>query len=166
MSVGKNICCSKHRILVLAFLLLLILAPLTIDVFSAFLAFVVACSINQDQIQTAAILPEAVAAAPSGPVKLDIPQHRTLRGLSSLAHWLNISNTAVNYHCDGADSDGEEHFTVTVQTSCTSRPVIVLPLPAKVPGLNIPFSFSVSGRGAVQNEAVRDYVPASDWSAT
>lgn len=111
--------------------------------------------LNELQLREAQKLPRSLATAEEGSVIASIPANWSKSLLAGLKNPDHAITTKVNYQPVPWQPVGSnqtiDFWFVTVETTVQFRPLLNIPLVARVAGLGAPVTFTVSGRRPVEN---------------
>jgi len=129
-----------------ALFLLVIFALLPVlDLILDGLGYCACVSLNNLQLREAARVPKSQATNPQGTVQLGIPNSWRNSIIGGIAPLINDPDTQVSY-----DIVANSAF-VTVSTTLSVKPAIVVPFFPNMPGLSAPMVFTVSSEKILEN---------------
>lgn len=133
---------------VLWILIMVIFFPM-LDLLSLTSAYVVVYTMNSIQLREAALMPRS--AAEGGPkIRTTIPSQWMDSGPGRFAN-MQSQTTTVRYSAGTTDETGIQDWIVSVDTSCTFRPLLTVPFPISIAGLNAPMTITMSGERTVED---------------
>lgn len=132
----------------LGMLLICFFFPL-INILGLFTAYGACQMLNSVQCREAAYLSESKAQDRGGEIRKAIPERWMKQGIGRFAGVDTLPGTEVTH------SGTKPNRVVTVVTTMQCRPLVIVPLPIKVPGMNAPVGFQIESWHPVESATDR-----------
>jgi hypothetical protein len=131
-------------------LLILIFFPV-LDLLAVCFDYAVVALLNYNQVHEASLLPSEKANDPNGPVKKDIPDSWRHTGLAQFVKVVGNPETTISYRNGQSNGDSTTDKMVIVSTKVVCSPLIFLPIPVAIQGLNAPISLTSTSERPMEN---------------
>lgn len=133
------------------FLLLVVAVFPVLDLIFDGLGYSAVVTLNNLQLREAVRVPKSQATDPNGAVQLQIPNNWRASAFGGLAPLMADPVTEVSYDVVACNA------MLTVSTTVSVRPLLVIPFFPNVPGLSAPMPFTITSSRILENPSFLNY---------